>query len=625
MNPAALSITAVVLFWLSALGVLTLIPKQLAFTYDNNACIAQWTLFPGAMTQTKPSGYEVVFKDTVRLGEWPAFSTKTCLQPTSPPKIGQSNVSFGLFGWAYPARQIAVTVPEAPVANVQPLIGSTISTVRPLTISLDRPDYVYQYQVKLNDKVLPCQPQEADLRCDIAQGKLLQGSEYQLTVERTFAGQGATQLASGMVTTLQPLTVTERSLTADQVVYDKPTQATFQFDQPIVAMRAKLEQKDGASLKPISTTIATTESSGAITFSQPLARQASFILTIDQAEARDGRSLAAPVVIPFTTSGGPKVASVSVGNSNVGQNAGIVFTFDQPIAKDVDMTQFAKLSGVPGVLRKLSDTQFSVTLQSAPLCAPFSVSLAKGVKSGSNDEVSAEPWKFDSRTICGTSAVLGYSVRGRAIMAYYFGSGTNTILFTGGIHGNERSSQQTMQAWVDYLYANAYRLPANTRVVVVPNMNPDGIATGARNNANNVNIGRNFPTANWSASIQTASGTLPTGGGTSPLSEPESRAVATITRQLRPRLEVSFHSQGRLVGANKVADSVAIGNNYANTVGYGTMYYNAEEVMGYTISGEYEDWMGESMGLPAILIELPSHGGNYLSSQLNALWKMVNM
>src|SRR5690606_23080087 len=103
------------------------------------------------------------------------------------------------------------------------------------------------------------------------------------------------------------------------------------------------------------------------------------------------------------------------------------------------------------------------------------------------------------------------------------------------------------------------------------------------------------------------------------------KALIKLTRQLRPRLEISFHAQGSLVGANKYRDSVRIGNIYAQTVGYRTMYYNAEEVMGYAMTGEYEDWMGEEMGIPAILIELPTHSGNYFWSQLPALTKMFNV
>jgi len=102
--------------------------------------------------------------------------------------------------------------------------------------------------------------------------------------------------------------------------------------------------------------------------------------------------------------------------------------------------------------------------------------------------------------------------------------------------------------------------------------------------------------------------------------------LINLTSQLNPRLEVSFHSQGRLVGANGYADSQSIGNTYASLVGYSTMFGGSEEdVMGYSITGEYEDWIGEQLGKPAILIELPSNSGNYFSSQQTALWRMVNL
>jgi hypothetical protein len=55
------------------------------------------------------------------------------------------------------------------------------------------------------------------------------------------------------------------------------------------------------------------------------------------------------------------------------------------------------------------------------------------------------------------------------------------------------------------------------------------------------------------------------------------------------------------------------------------MFDNAEDVMGYSITGEYEDWMGEALGVPAILIELPTHSGNYLNSQMNALKKVLEV
>ncbi len=313
---------------------------------------------------------------------------------------------------------------------------------------------------------------------------------------------------------------------------------------------------------------------------------------------------------------------MSVGANSVSRSARIIVTLDQPIDGSVDISKYVRVTGVNGTVKKQSDTQLAYTIEGGD-CSAFSLVLDKGVKSGSNGAESKDAWKFDSRTICGTSWVIGSSVKGRSIVAYSFGGGSKTILFTGGMHGSEPSGYTTMQAWAQYLQAYGDIVPANTRVVIVPNTNPDGIAANSRNNSRNVNIDRNFPTANWQASIETASGTLPTGGGTSKGSEPETAALIALTRQLRPRAEISFHAQGRLVGANKFSDSVSIGDIYAKTVGYKTMYYNAEAVMGYPMTGEYEDWMGEELNIPAILVELPSASGNYFNAQLPALKKML--
>lgn len=385
-----------------------------------------------------------------------------------------------------------------------------------------------------------------------------------------------------------------------------------------------LEQVTGDTKKQIA---AQAEADGKVlkvTLADDLARKASFILTLKQIVGDDGSSLAKSQTIRFTTSGGPKVTSVSVGGNSVNRNAQIIVTFDQAIADSVDVTKFAHLKGVNGSVRKGSNKQVIFSLSNAGQCAAFTLSVDKGVASKTNKEVS-DAWNFNSRTICGTSSVIGYSVNGRPIIAYYFGSGANTVLYTGGMHGSEPSGQQTMQAWVNYLQAYGNVIPANRKVVVVPNTNPDGIAAGSRNNAHNVNIDRNFPTANWKANIDTSSGLLKNGGGKKAGSEPETKALMALTRQLRPRLEVSFHAQGSLVGANKFGMSVKAGDIYAGLVGYGTMYYNAEEVMGYSITGEFEDWMGEEMGIPAILIELPTASGNYLDSQLTALRRMLTL
>jgi hypothetical protein len=500
------------------------------------------------------------------------------------------------------------------------LVGKTISATQPFDVKLTAPDIIHEYSLKIADKQTDCTQASAELTCDIAPLDLKHGAQYTASVYQRFKGL-ETRVAEGEVETLLPLLLSSASITSDQVLYDTPESATFTFDKPLERADVSLMQVSETGEKKVPITSTLDDHTVTVTFGT-LARETTYRFIVNDAIAKNGSSIAEPITTVFSTSGGPKVTSVSVGAHSVPRSARIIITFDQPLDESVDIAALARVTGVAGAVHRQSETQLAFSIQGGD-CTPFRLVVDKGVKSGSNGEVSKEPWQFSSRTICGSSWAIGSSVQGRAIYAYSFGSGPSTILFTGGIHGSERSGQQTMQAWVAHLQAYGDIVPANKRVVIVPNTNPDGIAAGTRYNSRDVNLGRNFPTANWSASIETASGTQPTGGGTSPGSEPEAAALISLIRQLQPRLSVSFHAQGRLVGANKYGDSVAVGSMYASTVGYQTMFYNAEAVMGYPMTGEMEDWMGEKYGIPAILIELPSPSGNYLGSQLSALKKIL--
>lgn len=597
-------------------------PKSVQFSYAQQSCTQQLVLAPDIQKFSSPE-FDVRLDGAVRLGNVTLATTQVCFEPKQSPSHGKYTATIAPFGGFYASKRFAVEVPVAPVVRASEITGKTISPTQPLTMKLTSPDIIHDYRLKIADKQTACTQTKAELSCDIATLRLAHGTEYIAAVYQEFKGQ-ETKVVEGDIETLLPLVLSSASIAGDQVVYDTPESFTLTFDRPVVSADVALLQmgktkEAGSKEVPVTSTMDGQTVTAAFA---ALDREASYQLIVKDAVANNGSSLAEPMVIPFTTSGGPKVSSVSVGAHSVARNARIIVTFDQPFDESVDIAKLAHIAGVAGSVSKQSATQLAFSIQGGD-CTAFSLAIDKGLKSGSNDELSKEAWNFNTRTICGSSWAIGSSVQGRAIYAYSFGSGPATILFTGGIHGSERSAQQTMQAWVAHLQAYGDIVPAGKRVVIVPNTNPDGIAAGTRNNSRNVNLGRNFPTANWSASIETASGTLPTGGGTSPGSEPEAAALISLTQQLRPRLAISFHAQGRLVGANKFGDSVAIGSTYASTVGYQTMFYNAEAVMGYAMTGEYEDWMGEEMGIPAILIELPSQYGNYLSSQLTALKKML--
>jgi len=615
-------IIAAVLILGIAYSLIFFIPKKVQFSYANETCVPQLVFFPSSQT-TSSDAFDVKTKDELKIGSFTYATTKVCLSPKQAPKGGDYVANIGLFGGWFMSKKFSVEVAEPPVARKADIIDKTISTALPLRIGLTSADTVHTYKLSIADQVTGCKTEKSQLVCDIAELGLKPGTEYTASLVRSFNDSNTTKVIEGKIGTLLPIALQSSTINDAKVVYDSPKEFSFVFDKAIESADVLLEKKNGDAREKVA---ATTRIDGAtlyVTVASDLVRKADFSLTLQQVVAKEGNSLDAPMNINFATSGGPKPASVSVGGTGVPQAAKIIVTLDQPIKEGVDISKFARIEGVNGSVSQNSPTELVYSIQ-AGLCQAFSLVLSKGVESGSNTEVS-EDWKFDARTICGTSSIIGYSTKGRAITAHYFGNGGKTILFTGGMHGSEPSGYTTMQAWVTHLMSNGYKIPADKRVVVVPNTNPDGIAAGSRNSATNVNIDRNFATANWKADIETTSGVLKNGGGTSAASEPETKALASLTRQLKPRLSISYHAQGRLVGANKFGDSVSIGETYGSMVGYKTMFYDAEAVMGYPMTGEYEDWMGEEMGIPAILIELPSASGNYLNSQLNAMLRMLTV
>ena len=618
-----------VFFVILTYALIFFIPKQVAFSYASSTCVRQLVIAPDLHKQVGNDTYKLSIEGGFSLFGARIVGLSVCAIPQKSIQQGEVTTGLSLFGGPIALKQFAITTPAAPAASIAERNGAMISTIRPLTIELTEPDVINRYYLVSNlsdQKQAPCGVTAGSITCDIKTLALDHGAEYSLTLKRALkdvTDDEVENVGSATVKTMVAAEMTGGSVNEGMVIYDTPTELRLEFNHELKGANITLVKEDGDKKDPVTTAVDADKNVITLKLNDQLARKAMFALTINDVDGADGSSLAEPITLRFTTSGGPKVANVSAASTSVGQNEQIVITFDQPIKAEVDVAKFVRLEGVNGGVRKLNDTQVAVTLKSAALCGAFSVIVAKDLPSGSNGAVSDKQWKFDSRVICGYSRVIGQSVNGRAINAYYFGTGGTKILFTAGIHGSEPSSQATMQAFVNYLQSNGYRIPGDKQVVVVPNTNPDGIAAGSRNNANNVNLGRNFPTANWSASIETASGVLPQGGGTSPGSEPEAAALITLTRQLRPRVEVSFHAQGSLVGANKFGDSTSIGDMYAQTVRYGTMYYNAEEVMGYAMTGEYEDWMGEEMVIPAILIELPRASGNYLESQKAALMKVI--
>ena len=108
------------------------------------------------------------------------------------------------------------------------------------------------------------------------------------------------------------------------------------------------------------------------------------------------------------------------------------------------------------------------------------------------------------------------------------------------------------------------------------------------------------------------------------MSEPETRAIAGLASQLRPRIILSFHSVGGVVAANQAGDSGAKAAQYASLSGYGNVTGSSDSTFEYSVTGTADDWYAQQLGVPSILVELSSSYSSQFSRNQKAMWAMLN-
>lgn len=186
-------------------------------------------------------------------------------------------------------------------------------------------------------------------------------------------------------------------------------------------------------------------------------------------------------------------------------------------------------------------------------------------------------------------SVFGHSVRGRDLVSFRVGptDARRRILVVGVIHGNEAAARTIAQD------LTRTAPPTSTEVVVVPDLNPDGAASGIRQNARGVDLNRNFA-YHWTRLGHRGDQQY---SGTAPLSEPESRAMASLIRALRPTVSVWFHQPVGVV--DESGGSIAVESRFAKILGL-----PLQRLQRYP--GSVASWENVSYrGTTAFVVELP--------------------
>lgn len=609
-----------ILFVVAISIVALLWPKTVVLSYESaKTCFFQPTIAPELLRSTSDDGFRLEADQAIRIGNTAIAAANMCIVPVEAPKVGLISAQLSVLG--SPLRKTyIIEVPESPKA-IQSLPKTPIPLSIPLIVKLGQTDLLHEYKVLADGKSADCTMEAAQLACDMKPMKLSQGKDYTLAIERYFADKQAGTLVKQTIRTLEATSVIDTSIKQGEVVYARPSGVEISVDKDVTDATLRLYRIDGEKRVEIKTQVTHSDKKINAKWPDELTRQASYELEIASVTAKDGSGLDGAYRLGFAMSGGPKVTNVSVGTYKVPIGTTVMLTFDQPILETQNVAQAITATGGAQVVGKKGN-QAMISFKNVPRCGDVTIKVADSLKSN-HDISGGSVWNYTTRTQCQQIGSIGSSVKGRSITTYSFGNGQRTVVFTGAIHGSEGSTRALMLRWIDELELNARNIPGDKTVVVIPVINPDGIAAGSRTNANNVDLNRNFATGDWVSDITTTSNTpFPGGGGKTALSEPESRAIANFIGSTRPLLVLSYHSIGALLAANQAGDSGARAATYASLSGYRNTT-GSSGTFEYGISGTADDYYAEAYGVPSVLIELGSHTDAQFSRNQKAMWAML--
>lgn len=187
------------------------------------------------------------------------------------------------------------------------------------------------------------------------------------------------------------------------------------------------------------------------------------------------------------------------------------------------------------------------------------------------------------------------------------------VLIMGGIHGDEYSSISILFKWLAGFSPDDVEGAFHWRFA--PLVNPDGLLDGGRaqrQNANGVDLNRNFPSRDWNDSAvrhwQESTGRNPRRfPGEHAASEPEVQWVVEQIEEFQPDVIVSVHAPYHLLDFDGPTEAPAkIGELKLHQLG--------------VYPGSLGNFAGLNRAIPVVTLELPSAGIMPPSEQIDLMW-----
>jgi len=166
-----------------------------------------------------------------------------------------------------------------------------------------------------------------------------------------------------------------------------------------------------------------------------------------------------------------------------------------------------------------------------------------------------------------------------------------TILLTGVFHGDELQGEYLIRKFLESVDSENLK----NKIIAIPCLNPDGKHYVTRQNANKVDLNRNFPTKNFEITKDEQYY-----GGETPASEIETRFIAEVIEDYKPDFILTIHSPYRVVNYDGPALNEA--KKISELTGY-----PVEEDIGYPTPGSFGTYAGKEKNIPTVTLELPDN------------------
>lgn len=168
-----------------------------------------------------------------------------------------------------------------------------------------------------------------------------------------------------------------------------------------------------------------------------------------------------------------------------------------------------------------------------------------------------------------------------------------TILIVGVFHGEEPQGEYLINKFIQQDLSFI-----KNKLVIIPCLNPDGKNKNQRQNANGVDLNRNFPTKNWK--ITTRKEYF---GGNTPASETETKFMIDVIKNYKFDAILSVHAPFEIVNYDGRAEELA--KKISELTGY-----KVQSDIGYPTPGSFGNYCGVERGIPTITLELPETKSN---------------